>query len=164
MDAILYWNDVALEADRTSCATGGDGHLGCTLGSSALALVHLAMYEAYAGVRGNPPHLPPYLPGIPPPDPGASVEAAVAAAAYATLSHLFPCQQPFFEARHLQARLRGPGISEGHTFGLIVAERMLEDREQRHRRQERRQAVAARRREKLERRSLLGRHPVPPKP
>lgn len=164
MDPILYWNDVALEADRVSRATGGDGHLGRTLGSSALALVHLAMYEAYAGVCGNPAHLPPYLAGLPLPEPGASADAAVAAAAYATLSQLFPSQQPFFEAKHLQARLRGPGINEGHAFGLIVAERMLGDHEQRHRRQAKRRSLATRRREKLERRPLLGRQPAPPKP
>lgn len=149
MDPILYWTDVALEAERVSRATGGDGRLGSTLGSSALALVHLAMYEAFAGVSGNPPHLPPYISGLPIPEPGASVEAAVAAAALATLSHLFPSQQPLFEARHLQARLRGHGINEGHTFGLIVAEKMLEDRERRCRRQAKRQSLGMRRRGRI---------------
>lgn len=127
MDAILYWNEVSLEANRVSHTNGKNEQTGPTLSSRALAIVHLAMYDAFAGVSGNPPNLPSYLPGLPPPPP-ASADAAVAAAAHATLSKLFPSQKAFFDLKHLQAGLQGPGLAEGHDFGLLVAQRLLDDR------------------------------------
>ncbi len=90
------------------------------LSSRALAIVHLAMYDAFAGVSGNPDPLTPYLPGLPPALPGAARNAAVAAAAHATLSKLFPSQKAFFDLKHTQAGLQGPGLKDGHDFGLLV--------------------------------------------
>lgn len=46
MDPILYWNDVALEVNRVSHANGKHEQTGPTLSSRALAIVHLAMYDA----------------------------------------------------------------------------------------------------------------------
>jgi vanadium chloroperoxidase len=87
------------------------------------------MYDAFAGISGNPPTLPPYLPGLPaPPPPPASADAAIAAAAHVTLSNLFPSQKAFFDLKHLQAGLQGPGLAQGHDFGLLVAQRLLDDR------------------------------------
>lgn len=65
MDHILYWNAVALEANRrdfsnvpgTDKPTSEQG--GPNLSSRALAIVHLAMYDAHAGVV-NVPALPRY--------------------------------------------------------------------------------------------------------
>jgi vanadium chloroperoxidase len=129
MDPILYWNEVALEANRVSHTDGQDvGTLGPTLSSRAMAIVHLAMYDAYAGVIDKPADLPPYLPGLPMPATGASANAAVAAAAHATLSALYPSQKAFFDLKHAQAGLMEPGLKAGHDFGLIVAQRMLDDR------------------------------------
>lgn len=125
MDAILYWNEVSLEANRVSHSNGKNEQTGPTLSSRALAIVHLAMYDAFVGVSKK---LTPYLPGLPAPVAGASVDAAIAAAAHATLSRLFPSQKPFFDLRHAQAGLQGPGLNEGHEFGLLVAQRMLNDR------------------------------------
>jgi vanadium chloroperoxidase len=59
---------------------------------------------------------------------GASASAAVAAAAHATLSALYPSQKAFFDLKHAQAGLMEPGLKAGHDFGLIVAQRMLDDR------------------------------------
>ena len=128
MDPILFWNDVSLEANRVS-HTDADKkeQTGPTLSSRALAIVHLAMYDAYAGVINDPPNLPPYLPGLPAP-PGASADAAVAAAAHATLSKLFPRQKTFFDQKHMEAGLAGPGLNAGHEFGLAVAQKLLDDR------------------------------------
>ena len=125
MDQILYWNEVSLEANRVSHTNGKKEQTGPALSSRALAIVHLAMYDAFVGVSKK---LTPYLPGLPAPVPGASVEAAIAAAAHATLSRLFPSQKPFFDLRHTQAGLQGPGLNEGHEFGLLAAQRMLNDR------------------------------------
>ncbi len=132
MDSILYWNEVALEANRVSHTNRANEQTGPTLSSRALAIVHLAMYDAYAGVRGNPVapvNLSPYLPALPNPQPNASIDAAVAAAAHATLSRLFPSQKPFFDLKHTQAGLQGNGLQEGHEFGLLVAQKILEKRQ-----------------------------------
>lgn len=124
MDPILFWNDVALEANRVSHTDGKDvGTLGPTLSSRALAIVHLAMYDAFAGASGNSPDLPPYL--TPGPVPGVSVDAAVAAAAHATLSSLFPSQRSFFDSKLAEA---GVTSNPGHAFGLKVAQNILADR------------------------------------
>ena len=61
MDPILFWNDVALEANRVSFSNGAGEQGGPTLSSRAMAIVHLAMYDAFAAVSGNPAGLPPYL-------------------------------------------------------------------------------------------------------
>lgn len=131
-DPILYWNDVALEANRVSFTNGRGEQPGPTLSSRALAIVHLAMYDAYAGVRGNPVspvNLSPYLPGLPDPEPNAAAAAAVAAAAHTALSCLFPSQQSFFDLKYAQAGLEGDGLAEGHAFGVLVAQRLLEKRQ-----------------------------------
>jgi hypothetical protein len=126
-DSILYWNAVALEANRVSHTNGKGEQTGPTLSSRALAIVHLAMYDAFVGASGNPAGMPSYL-GLPAPLPGASVDGAVAAAAHASLSNLFPSQKAFFDFAHAQAGLQGPGLMDGHAFGLKVAQHMLADR------------------------------------
>ena len=127
-DPILYWNEVALQANLESHTNGENEQTGPTLSSRALGIVHLAMYDAFAGASGNPAGLPPYLPGLMPPPPPVSPEAAVAAAAHATLSALFPSQKTFFDVKHQLAGLTGPGLATGRDFGLLVAQRLLDDR------------------------------------
>ncbi|MDP9387184.1 MAG: hypothetical protein M3Q48_04470 [Actinomycetota bacterium] len=102
---------------------------GPPLSSRALAIVHLAMYDAYAGALGNPPQLPPYL-DHPPAPAQASADAAVAGAAHATLAALFPSQKAFFQAKHAQAGLSGNAaqLNAGNAFGVMVAQRLLDDR------------------------------------
>ncbi|MFM9946900.1 MAG: hypothetical protein ACKV1O_03080 [Saprospiraceae bacterium] len=135
IDPILFWNEVALEANRTSHTTGLDGAMvnGPTMSSRAIAIVHLAMYDAYAGIIGGS-DLPPYLtslptaPTVPAPDRENAAAAAVAAAAYATLSALYPSQKAFFDLKHAQAGLGSASAAQGHNFGHLVAELMLKDR------------------------------------
>jgi vanadium chloroperoxidase len=124
-DPILFWNQVALEANRVSHTNGKDEQTGPTLSSRALAIVHLAMYDAYAGVTNDPPNLPRYLPNPPPPGGSASAEAAVAAAAHGTLSSLFPSQTTFFDLALAGA---GDPSDPGHAFGVAVAQALLADR------------------------------------
>ena len=52
----------------------------------------------------------------------------MAAAAHATLSHLFPSQKPFFDLKHAQAGVSGAALKKGHEFGLLVAKNILTDR------------------------------------
>lgn len=128
MDPILYWNEVSLEANRVSHTNGKNEQTGPPLSSRALAIVHLAMYDAFARVSGNLAPLAPYLTDLPPAPPEASRNAAVASAAHATLSKLFPSQKAFFDLKHTQAELQEPGLKDGHDFGLLVAQQILADR------------------------------------
>ena len=59
-DSILFWSAVALEANRVSHSDPARmEQTGPTLSSRALAIIHLAMYDAYAGVAGGPRYLNP---------------------------------------------------------------------------------------------------------
>jgi vanadium chloroperoxidase len=124
-DPILFWNEVSLEANRISHTNGQDEQTGPTLSSRALAIVHLAMYDAYAGVINDPAALPRYIDNPPPPPAGASADAAVAAAAHRALTKLFPSQTAFFDLV-----LTGVGIPAEPelSFGIGVADAILADR------------------------------------
>ncbi len=142
MDPILYWNAVALEANKVDFSREkpeGPEQAGPTLSSRALAIVHLAMYDAYAKTSGEglapyltPATLPPPPPPFPPPPPPSAntAAAAVAAAAHATLSKLFLKQKPFFDQKHTEAGLTGTvaEVQGGHQFGLAVAQALLKKR------------------------------------
>src|SRR5215207_9828641 len=101
-DAILYWNGVALEANRVSHSNGATEQTGPPLSARALAIVHLAMYDAFVGAdkasggTGTDPH---YLPAaeLPTAKPGASPDAAIAGAAHHAVSELFPKQKAKFD-------------------------------------------------------------------
>jgi hypothetical protein len=99
MDQILFWNDVALEANRVAHTTG-------TSGSA----------------------LPFYLPGLAPAPAGASMNAAIAAAAHTCLVKLNPSQQSLFDAKHAQSSTSEAGVEEGHKYGHAIAIQMLADR------------------------------------
>lgn len=122
-ESILFWNDVALEADRISHTNGKKEQAGPALSSRALAIVHLAMYDAYAAIDTTAGR--PYMPGLPAPPDGASAKAAVAGAAHGTLSVLFPSQRDFFDIKLAEA---GGALDPGHDFGRYVARAILLDR------------------------------------
>lgn len=131
MDPILFWNEIALDANRESHTTGQDAAtLGPPLSARALAIAHLAMYDAYAGAKGNPAHLPAYLPGLPVAPTNSSPDAAVAAAAKRVLNTLHPSQMAVFEAKytfHIEG-LPPAGVAQGEAFGVVVADALLADR------------------------------------
>lgn len=135
MDHILFWNEVALEANRQDFTVILAGQTkpmpeqgGPTLSSRALAIVHLAMYDAQAGVVNNS-SMPRYLAAPPNPAANASAAAAVAHAAHRCLIALFPRQIPFFDAKLLEANVAaGAGIAAGRNFGIAVAAAILADR------------------------------------
>lgn len=127
MDPILYWNDVAGEANRSAHTDQTDaGSRGPCGSSRAYAIVHLAMHDAYFGCQPAPPY-PSYLTGLAPAPAGADADCAVAAAAHATLSALYPAQKAYFDARHAAAGLVAgkPGAVEGHVYGGQVAAAVL---------------------------------------
>ena len=86
-DVVSDWNEVLLDAirvDRTNPPRA----------SRAMALVHVAVFDALNGVLGSfsPYHVADAAPA------GSSPAAAVAAAAHRALSTLFPAQQATFDA------------------------------------------------------------------
>ncbi|MCM6775953.1 hypothetical protein NDR87_17070 [Nocardia sp. CDC159] len=128
MDSILYWNAVALEANRISHSNGAGEQTGPPLSARALAIVQLAMYDGYIGALGPSARYRPYLPDLPPAPPGADPDAAVAGAAHAALRALFPSQAEAFDRALAYPGLSGPGVADGLRFGRLVAERILADR------------------------------------
>jgi len=130
-DPILFWNKVALEANRISHTNGANEQNGPPLSARALAIVHLAMYDAYARVVVGA-NLPIYMDGVvlaAPATTAATEEdiavAAVSAAAHTTLSVLFPSQIAAFNQELQQM---GDPASPGHAFGHQVAVALLQDR------------------------------------
>ncbi|MDQ3180443.1 MAG: hypothetical protein M3Q33_07980, partial [Acidobacteriota bacterium] len=124
-DSILFWNAVALEANRVSHSDPAKAEqTGPPLSARALAIVHLAMYDAYAGVENNAAAFPIYLlpaPGLPP---GASHRDAVAGAAYRTLKELFKTQIDFFDAQLEAFDTSG----NSYQYGIAVGQAMLDKR------------------------------------
>ena len=127
MDSILFWNAVALEANRVSHSDPDKREQnGPTLSSRALAIVHLAMYDAYAGIIGGagfPRYLtaPPPPPAPPVPPPALSAQDAVAGAAHTTLVALFPAQKDYFDAQ----RSCFNTSSASYIFGQAVGNAVL---------------------------------------
>ena len=132
MDPILFWNGVALEANRVSFTSGTNEQPGPALSARALAIVHLAMYDAFAAVAAVglpsplPPDLMPYLPGLPAVPSGAKQEAATAGAAYTALVSLYPSQKAFFD---LMLSGVGDTTNSGYQFGVTAAQMLLADRQ-----------------------------------
>jgi hypothetical protein len=127
VDPILYWNNVALEAERQTHTTGAAEEIevqGPAASSRALAIVHLAMHDAYFGIRGG---YEPYLgPSLRRPPAGADVTAAVTAAAHTTLSQLFPKQRDLFDKSDAGLVLSGDkASSDGYSYGRLVGQKLL---------------------------------------
>ena len=120
-DSILFWNAVALEANRVSHSDPDKRQQnGPALSSRALAIVHLAMYDAYARVVANPA-FPPYLTAPPPfPPAGTSARDAVAGAAHRTLTALYSTQTEFFDAQRNAFNMADPSFLFGQAVGQAV--------------------------------------------
>jgi vanadium chloroperoxidase len=117
-DSILFWNAVSLEANRVSHSDPDKREQnGPTLSSRALAIIHLAMYDAYAGIVGGA--FPRYL-NPPPPPAGASARNAVAGAAYTTLVSLYRAQTDFFDAQLSGFNPADPSFNFGVTVGTTL--------------------------------------------
>ena len=98
---VRYWNQVAIDTsglDHTPVAPGDTRVFGEQFGpcraSRAMAIVHIAMFDAlnaiYGGYQGYT--------DIHPAPATASVQAAIAQAAHDTLAALFPSQTPRFDS------------------------------------------------------------------
>jgi hypothetical protein len=130
MDALFYWNEVAIEAGAQD-HTGSPAKLeqgGPTRTSRALAIVHLAMYDAFMSINGG---YAPYQSGLMAPPAGASAVAALGEAAYVTLKKLYPSQCETFE-RARNAFVWGlpndQSVQDGQMQGQKVAQMLLDQR------------------------------------
>ena len=99
VDSVRYWNEIAINAsglDHTPVAAGENRVFGEQLGpgrsSRAMAIVHIAIFEAVNAITGG---YRSYI-GLPPAERGASMDAAIAQAARDALITLFPSQAASF--------------------------------------------------------------------
>jgi len=116
-DVVTDWNNILLDAVRAEKSVPPRA-------SRAMACVNVSMFEAVNGISGlyEPYHL------TDPAPPGTSPEAAAAAAAYQSLSHLFPAQRKVFDAAlkaSLSAIPEGPSKMAGISWGLKVADAIM---------------------------------------
>ena len=119
---IRFWNDKALEANVVthSSPTADAISRGPTLSSRTLAIVHLAMHDAYFSFV-DPSST--YLAEIVGAPAGASVTAAMDAAAVEVLRALHPTQGSAFTC--LLRPARHPRVAAGRAHGTGIASRML---------------------------------------
>src|SRR5881296_2698807 len=101
VDSVRYWNEIAINAsglDHTPVAAGENRVFGEQLGpgrsSRAMAIVHVAMFDALDAVVGG---YQSYT-GVSAPQGAASMDAAVGQAAHDTLVALFPSQAASFDS------------------------------------------------------------------
>jgi hypothetical protein len=139
MDAILRWNQIALDVEKEDFSTPDPAidpspeQGGPTKASRALAIVHLAMYDAFVGPGATASTYLTYAdPPPPPPTHPGTRRAAVATAAAETLIALFPRQRTAVLHQHAQhlASLGASGslVNDGVEWGHRVALAMLDDR------------------------------------
>jgi len=136
VDTLRYWNEVAVNAsglDHTPPAVGETRVFGEQLGpgraSRAMAIVHIAMFDAANAVLGG---YRSYT-GIRRVNPATSVDAAIAQAAHDTLVVMFPSQKAAFDALLVQdlsqLRLRDRLAQElGARVGSLAARAILQRR------------------------------------
>lgn len=124
-DSILDWNAVALVAvaEDHSGTYGTPDQGGPTRTSRALAIIHVAMFDAANSVS---PTAEPYL--VSHVDNSASLDAAVAAAAADTLTALYPKQAKVFAAalsKYLTPIKSVPAQKKGLAVGHDLASKLL---------------------------------------
>jgi hypothetical protein len=124
-DPILDWNAVALEVNRVSYSGGVvNDQVGPTRSSRALAIEHVAMFDAWNSIHRE---FTPYL-VLAPHARNASDEAAVAQAAHDTLVTMYPHQQAYIDTSLAQALAGvddGPAKARGIEVGKFVAASIL---------------------------------------
>ena len=112
------WNGILLDAVRAEKSLPPRA-------SRAMACVNVSIFEAVNGILGL--YEPYHLTG--PAPPGTSPEAAAVAAAYKSLSDLFPAQRNVFDAAlkaSLSAIPEGPSKSAGISWGLKMADEIMD--------------------------------------
>lgn len=129
-DSILHWNAISLQAEANdkSGTFGTADAPGPTGASRALAVVHVAMFDAINSIKGK---YEPFLMMVSGAK-GANIDAAVGQAAHDTLVAMFPKQKTFFDAElasWLGDIQNGKAENMGIAVGKKVAAACVESRE-----------------------------------
>jgi hypothetical protein len=118
VDPILEWNAVALEVNRVSYSGGVvNDEVGPTWSSRALAIEHVAMFDAWNSIH---PDYTPYLVQAPNAA-NASDVAAVAQAAHDTILAMYPHQQAYIDTALTETLRRVPD-GQPKTLGIAVGQ------------------------------------------
>ena len=119
-ERLRHWNEIAIDAsglDHTPPQPGDTYLFGHQLGpgraSRAMAIVHIAIFEAVNAIEGK---YESYV-GLESVDKHASMECAIAQAAHDTLCEMFPSQAPSFN-QLLAEDLNDIGDSEAKAKGI----------------------------------------------
>ncbi|MET0551864.1 MAG: chloroperoxidase [Vicinamibacteria bacterium] len=122
-DRLRYWNQVAVDSsglDHTPVAPGESRLFGHQLGpgrsARAMAIVHIAMADSVASIKGGFKRYTP-IPNAPA---GASVDTAIATAASATLIAMFPSHKPRLLELYAADLVDAPGTVQEKAKGVLV--------------------------------------------
>ncbi len=128
---VHHWTHVCIDAsglDHTPVKPGENRvfgeQFGPTRASRAVAIVHIAIFDAVNAIAGG---YQSYT-GIPPAPAGTSMEAAIAQAAHDTLTALFPSQGASFDqqlANDLATVVEGQAKTDGIALGQTAAQAIL---------------------------------------
>ena len=127
IDTVRYWNQVSIDAsglDHTPVAPGENRVFGEALGpgrsARAVAIVHIAMFDAVNGITGG---FRSYT-GIARETRPASLDAAIATAAHDTLVQMFPSQASNFHSLYNADIARIPPAQEQQkNLGVVIGQR-----------------------------------------
>jgi membrane-associated phospholipid phosphatase len=131
-DRLFMWNEIALETtaiDQTPPIAGESRSFGEQLGphrtSRAMAIVHIAMFEAVNAITGK---YRSYV-GVPPVSGQVSADAAIARAAHDSLAWLFPAQAGRLDRLYHLDLSTMPGAPEaklaGEALGAAAAQAIV---------------------------------------
>lgn len=139
-ETLRYWNQIAVNAsglDHTPLQVGETRKFGEQLGpgrsARAMAIVHIAMFDALNSILGG---YRSYT-GVPPAPRTASLDAAIAQAAHDTLAAMFPSQAPSFgqllaeDLAQSQPRFQQPraeGIAAGKRAAAAILTKRANDK------------------------------------
>jgi len=128
---VHHWNKIAIDAsglDHTPVKPGENRvfgeQFGPTRASRAIAIVHIAIFDAVNAISGG---YTSYT-GLPPAPAGTSMKAAISQAAHDTLAALFPSQAATFDqdlSNDLAAIASGQAKSDGIDLGKSAAAAIL---------------------------------------
>jgi hypothetical protein len=137
IDSVRHWNEMAINAsglDHTPVAPGENRvfgeQYGPTRASRAMAIVHIAIFDAVNAIAGGYQSYS----GLPPALDGTSMDTAIAQAAHDTLVALFPSQAASFDellAEDLSqipiGRAKANGIHLGRRAAAAILARRADD-------------------------------------
>ena len=122
LDSVRHWNEIAIDASGIDHSLVRE-QFGPTRASRAMAIVHVAVFEAVNAIAGG---YRSYA-GLSPAPANSSMDAAIALAAHDTLAALFPSQTPSFDAvlaeelgKIPEGRAKSNGIDLGRRAAAAI--------------------------------------------